>query len=104
MAHINRHVESIMDGASLGGETGLPLRELEAQITELAGHLNAANYRWLNLIAEFDRRKGWSDSVTQSCAHWLNRLPRDRRDPAVSRFAWHRTPRRNTRAEIPSGA
>jgi hypothetical protein len=24
------------------------------------------------LIAEFDRRKGWSDSVTQSCAHWLN--------------------------------
>ncbi len=61
-----------MDGASSGGETGLPLRELEAQITELAGHLNAANYRWLTLIAEFDRRKGWSDSVTQSCAHWLN--------------------------------
>ncbi len=24
------------------------------------------------MIAEFDRRKGWSDSVTQSCAHWLN--------------------------------
>ncbi len=61
-----------MDGASSGGETGLPLRELEAQITELAGHLNAANYRWLQLIAEFDRRKGWSDNVTQSCAHWLN--------------------------------
>jgi Domain of unknown function (DUF222) len=48
------------------------LRELEAQITELAGHLNAAHYRWLSLIAEFDRRHGWSDGSTQSCAHWLN--------------------------------
>jgi hypothetical protein len=50
----------------------LTLRELEAQITELAGHLNAANFRWLSLIAEFDRRQGWSDGATQSCAHWLN--------------------------------
>ena len=48
------------------------LRELAAQITELAGHLNAGNYRWLSLIAEFDRRQGWSDGSTQSCAHWLN--------------------------------
>ena len=46
--------------------------ELAAQITELAGHLNAANRRWLALIAEFDRRKGWNDGLTQSCAHWLN--------------------------------
>jgi hypothetical protein len=50
----------------------LTLRELEAQITELAGHLNAANFRWLSLVAEFDRRHGWSDGATQSCAHWLN--------------------------------
>ena len=50
----------------------LTLRELEAQITELAGHLNAANFRWLALIAEFDRRHGWSDGATSSCAHWLN--------------------------------
>jgi hypothetical protein len=45
---------------------------LAAEITELCGRLNAANYRWLSLIAEFDRRKGWSDWATQSCAHWLN--------------------------------
>lgn len=45
---------------------------LAEQITELAGHLNAANHRWLTLIAEFDRRKGWADGATQSCAHWLN--------------------------------
>src|SRR5688572_13265213 len=49
------------------------IRDLAAQITELAGHLNAANYRFLMLIAEFDRRKGWAeDGVTHSCAHWLN--------------------------------
>ena len=50
----------------------IPLQELEAQITELAGQLNAANYRWLLLIAEFDRRHGWNDGALQSCAHWLN--------------------------------
>lgn len=48
------------------------LNELADKITELAGHLNAANHRFLQLLAEFDRRKGWSDSATQSCAHWLN--------------------------------
>src|SRR5882672_806900 len=48
------------------------LAELEAQITELAGQLNAATYRWLTLIAEFDRRKGWVDGSLHSCAHWLN--------------------------------
>jgi hypothetical protein len=46
--------------------------DLAADICTLAGHLNAANYRWLLMVAEYDRRKGWSDSATQSCAHWLN--------------------------------
>ena len=48
------------------------LRDLESQITELSGHLNAATYYWLTLIAEFDRREGWGDGATRSCAHWLN--------------------------------
>jgi len=48
------------------------LDDLEAEITELAGHLNAAHHRWLTLIAEFDRRNGWSDGACPSCAHWLN--------------------------------
>jgi Domain of unknown function (DUF222)/HNH endonuclease len=61
-----------MDEAAPGAKPPLSLRELEAQIAELAGHLNAANYRLLTLIAEFDRRHGWSDGATQSCAHWLN--------------------------------
>jgi len=61
-----------MDGGSSSPSASLSLAELEAQITELAGHLNAANYRWLALIAEFDRRRGWSDGKLPSCAHWLN--------------------------------
>jgi hypothetical protein len=49
-----------------------PIAELATEICTLAGHINAATHRFLVLIAEFDRRQGWSDSATQSCAHWLN--------------------------------
>ena len=48
------------------------LQALANKITELAGHLNAAHYRFLKLIAEFDAREGWADGATCSCAHWLN--------------------------------
>jgi hypothetical protein len=48
------------------------IADLATEICTLAGHINAANHRFLVLIAEFDRRKGWSDGATQSCAHWLN--------------------------------
>ena len=48
------------------------LDEIATEICSLAGRINAANHRWLVLIAEFDRRAGWSDGATQSCAHWLN--------------------------------
>jgi hypothetical protein len=64
--------EISMDGTALRAQRALSISELEAQITELTGHLNAASHRWLVLIAEFDRCNGWSDSATQSCAHWLN--------------------------------
>lgn len=43
-----------------------------AEITTLAGHLNAANARFLALIAELDRRRGWAEWGVKSCAHWLN--------------------------------
>jgi len=46
--------------------------DLATEICSLAGRINAANHRWLVLIAEFDRRNGWSDGATQSCARWLN--------------------------------
>jgi hypothetical protein len=60
-----------MDGG-ISETSTLPLEELEARITELCGHLNAAQYRWLLLIREFDRRQGWADGKLASCAHWLN--------------------------------
>ncbi len=48
------------------------LETLEHQITELAAHIHAGNYRLLCLIAEFDRREGWFQWGILSCAHWLN--------------------------------
>jgi hypothetical protein len=62
------------EGSGSEGAVAAPvsLAELEAQITALAGQLNAAQYRWLLLIAEFDRRLGWGDGQLRSCAHWLN--------------------------------
>jgi hypothetical protein len=45
---------------------------LEAQITELWGHVNAATFRFLALVAEFDRREGWARHGLANCAQWLN--------------------------------
>ncbi|MET0660393.1 MAG: DUF222 domain-containing protein [Steroidobacteraceae bacterium] len=61
-----------MDDDAVRAQRACELDDLRNEITRLAGHLNAANYRFLKLIAEFDRRNGWVDNVTQSCAHWLN--------------------------------
>jgi hypothetical protein len=49
----------------------LPLERLEAEITTLAGHLAAAECRWLLMVAEFDRRKGYEEWGCWSCAQWL---------------------------------
>ena len=44
---------------------------LEQELTTLAAHLNAGNYRFLELLAEFDRRAGHVGWGIASCAHWL---------------------------------
>ena len=49
-----------------------PLDSLEQELTALAGHLNAGNYRFLKLLAEFERRNGHVGWGIQSCAHWLS--------------------------------
>ena len=36
------------------------------EITTLAGHLNAANYRFLKLLDEFDRHEGWAGDGIRS--------------------------------------
>jgi hypothetical protein len=46
--------------------------QLADKITTLAGQINAADYRFLKLIAELDRCEGWAGFGIRSCAHWLN--------------------------------
>ncbi len=60
---------SIADVAVLGGE--MPLERLEAEITELAGHLAAGECRWLLLVGEYDRRKGYESWGCHSIVQWL---------------------------------
>jgi hypothetical protein len=65
------------DGAGrLGGDGGggppVSLEVLEAQICQLAGQLAAANCRFLELLADFDARRGWAAWDMPSCAAWLS--------------------------------
>ena len=44
---------------------------LGEKIAELSAHIDAATYRLLVLIADFDERNGWNTGF-RCCAHWLN--------------------------------
>ncbi len=48
------------------------LEDLEEEIVVLAAHIHAATHRFLSLIADFDRRRGWELGGHRSCAHWLH--------------------------------
>jgi len=50
----------------------IPLERLEHEISQLAAHINAGMCRWLELVAEFDRREGWGSWGCRSCAEWLS--------------------------------
>ena len=56
---------------SAAGLADLPLERIEHEIEHLAAHINAGNARWLELLAEFDRREGWGDSGCRSCSEWV---------------------------------
>ena len=47
------------------------LEQLGEAIAELSAHIDAATFRLLKMIADFDRRAGWSEGF-KSCAHWLS--------------------------------
>ena len=49
----------------------VPLQRLEERICELAAHLAAGTCRFLELVAEFDARRGWECWDLPSCAAWL---------------------------------
>jgi len=49
----------------------LPLERLEHEIEELGAHINAGKARWLELVAEFDRREAWGSWGCRSCSEWV---------------------------------
>ncbi|HWL66564.1 MAG TPA: DUF222 domain-containing protein, partial [Actinomycetota bacterium] len=49
----------------------VPLERLEHEISTLAAHIYAATCRWLRMIAEFDRREGWTTWGLTSTTEWL---------------------------------
>ena len=49
----------------------MPLERLEHEIVQLAAQINAGTCRWLELVAEFDRREGWASWSCRSCAEWV---------------------------------
>ncbi len=56
----------------VGGAGSVSNARLEDEISTLAGHLNAATARFLLLVAEYDRREGWKEWGSKSCADWLS--------------------------------
>jgi hypothetical protein len=48
------------------------LEKLGEEIAEISAHLQAAEYRLLCLIREFDEGCGWGYQGAKSCAHWLS--------------------------------
>jgi hypothetical protein len=55
-----------MATAEIVDYAALSLDELEAELATLASHLYAGTCRWLELVAELDRRGGWAESG-QAC-------------------------------------
>jgi 5-methylcytosine-specific restriction endonuclease McrA len=66
------HIMAAGPGPTAGSaDTDLPLERLEEQICELAAHLAAGTCQFLQLVAEFDARRGWASWDLPSCAAWL---------------------------------
>ena len=55
-----------------GSISSVSTPDLIDQITELAGHLNAAHARWLTLIAEFDRRRARESQELTRVLTWFH--------------------------------
>src|SRR5919204_1327323 len=50
---------------------GLSLLALQDEVATLASHIYAETCRWLELVAELDRRGAWAETGCGSCAEWL---------------------------------
>jgi hypothetical protein len=61
---------SVVESENIAAED-LSAQELEDEIATLASHIYAGTCRWLELVAELDRRGGWAEFGCGSCAEWL---------------------------------
>ncbi|UUY02095.1 HNH endonuclease [Svornostia abyssi] len=50
----------------------MTIEELGERIAAMAADIEAAMCRWLELVAEFDRREGWGLEGCSSCAAWVS--------------------------------
>lgn len=50
----------------------IPLEHIEHQITQHAANLSAGTCRWLEMVGEFDRRRGWASWGCRSTGHWVS--------------------------------
>lgn len=64
--------EPVTSAVQVAGNESMPLERLEREIGELAAHIHAATCRWLELVAELNRREGWAQWGCRSCADWLS--------------------------------
>ena len=59
------------ESCAMQGSMDGDLKQLGERIAEQAAHLDAAMYRFLTDLREFDERGGWHVQGASSCAHWL---------------------------------
>ena len=94
-----------MDAAELTDRAAcLPTERLEAEITTLAGHLAAAECRWLLLVAEFDRREAWPIGAASPRATGSAGSAASSTEPRRRRCAWHAHSMRSRASRRRSGA
>ena len=58
--------------SSASAQTEQVRQSLEDQLIAFAGHMNAAEYRLISLLDEFDQAEGWQSDGILSFSHWLN--------------------------------
>ena len=71
MADLGRAAGRLGGGPEWPQDPDVALERLEERICELAAHLAAGTCRFLQLVAEFDARRGWACWDLPSCAAWL---------------------------------
>ena len=71
VAGLGRAVGSRGGGPEWPQDPDVALERLEERICELAAHLAAGTCRFLQLVGEFDARRGWVCWDLPSCAAWL---------------------------------